>query len=182
MNKLITLATLAGLTCSSIALANSNLPNSTTVGPYVGIRGDIAILGGPGSDAFKVGPIFGAQVGYKWNRMRLEAAFSYLWNNASYFNDAALHMTNVMANVYFDINTGTRFTPFIGGGIGVTNMWVKSHHIAFPTKSKLAYQGIAGLAFKLNKNIALEASYRYLNWSEFSGSQNLVQVGVNYYF
>lgn len=33
---------------------------------------------------------------------------------------------NVMLNAYYDFNTGTKFTPYVGGGIGLAHLKASS--------------------------------------------------------
>ena len=80
----------------------------------------------------------------------------------------------IMLNVLRDFDMGSRFTPYIGGGIGfadVDNDIIGSNAagvpvapltIAYGTNSRtFAYQGIAGVAVDLAESLALDLSYRY---------------------
>jgi outer membrane protein OmpA-like peptidoglycan-associated protein len=83
-------------------------------------------------------------------------------------SDASGHLRNVyaMANGYYDFDTGTRFTPYLGAGAGYS--WVDAFHIATVDNRELnsqrgefAYQGIAGLATSLDSHWVLTTDYRY---------------------
>jgi outer membrane protein OmpA-like peptidoglycan-associated protein len=74
-------------------------------------------------------------------------------------------------NGFYDLNTGTPFTPYIGGGIGVgffhaslTGNTPAGHAITAYSGSDttFAYQGIAGVSYALSPNLSLTADYRYL--------------------
>ncbi|CAK0758975.1 Outer membrane protein OmpA-like peptidoglycan-associated protein [Azospirillaceae bacterium] len=74
---------------------------------------------------------------------------------------------SIMGNVLYDFNTGTPFTPYIGAGVGmgVVSARLTGTNFASPvykgTDSDLAYQGIAGASYEINKNLSLTADYRY---------------------
>jgi len=86
--------------------------------------------------------------------------------------------TKLMFNGYKDIITIKGFTPFIGGGLGVSTLNEKANgyvvtredglHIPLnTTKSKivhrLSYKLTAGTHFKLSDNIRMELSYNFIN-------------------
>ena len=71
-----------------------------------------------------------------------------------------------MVNLWYDINTGTRFTPYVGGGIGVARisldkLTVGGVEIADDHDHVFAYQLGAGVAYALTPKISLTADYRY---------------------
>ena len=75
-----------------------------------------------------------------------------------------------MLNGYYDFNTCTRWTPYIGAGVGVAMLKLTSNEIWEDGKYKVndksynvAWQIGAGVAYDLTKNIALDAGYRYIN-------------------
>lgn len=97
--------------------------------------------------------------------------------NAPY--DGQLNNTNLFANAYYDMNTNTRFTPYVGAGIGIA--FVTADKIGVfsnggfidGTETELAYQGIAGVSAKLDKNWSLTADYRYIRTAEPSFKNTL---------
>ncbi|WP_431857170.1 OmpA family protein [Azospirillum sp.] len=72
--------------------------------------------------------------------------------------------TGLMANILYDIHTGTPFTPYLGIGAGAAHV---KHDFGFGTLSAsdadwvFAYQGIAGVAYNVTPNLAITADYRY---------------------
>ena len=83
-----------------------------------------------------------------------------------------------MLNGYKDIVTIKGFTPFIGGGIGVSTLNEKATgyvvteedqlHIPLEsTKSnsvrRISYKLTVGTHFKLDDNVTMEVSYNYIN-------------------
>jgi len=76
-----------------------------------------------------------------------------------------LSTTFVMANVFYDFNTGGRLTPFIGGGAGIgfvdVNYAPSGVAIIQDDATEFAYQGVAGVAYEVSPAIELLLAYRY---------------------
>lgn len=71
---------------------------------------------------------------------------------------------SLMMNAYYDIDTNTAFTPYVGGGIGYARL-KGSVDSRFGELSKssdeFAWQLGAGVAYALNDNVSLDLGYRY---------------------
>jgi opacity protein-like surface antigen len=86
---------------------------------------------------------------------------------ASVSADGDVQVLSFMLNTYFDIDTGTALTPFIGGGIGVAKIDAEIRARGSVSESVsdddvvFAYQGIVGVAYAINANTSLDLSYRY---------------------
>ncbi|MCU0818829.1 MAG: acyloxyacyl hydrolase [Beijerinckiaceae bacterium] len=81
-----------------------------------------------------------------------------------------------LANVYVDLGTWHRITPFVGGGIGFATMMTSSvRDTGFggfaggsgtapsKTETRFAWAIHAGLGYDLTANLKAEAAYRYLH-------------------
>jgi len=73
--------------------------------------------------------------------------------------------TYLLANLWFDLDTGSGFTPYIGGGLGAGYITVDG---TIPTVATIdlsgwgwAYQVGAGVKFDVADNIALDLGYRF---------------------
>ena len=108
----------------------------------------------------------------------------------------------LMLNGYYDIPTGTAFTPYVGAGVGVarlkTTVKDQDDEGAFKDKlsaTNLAYQLGAGVAYELTENWALDLGYRYADYgsykkafdgddykSKFSVQSHNVYFGARYTF
>lgn len=81
--------------------------------------------------------------------------------------DGSASATYLLANVWFDIPTGSGFTPYIGGGLGAA--YVKATGtLPAPLNDEIdlegwgwAYQVGAGVKVDVADNIALDLGYRY---------------------
>ena len=84
-----------------------------------------------------------------------------------------LNVLSTMVNAYYDFNTGTPFTPYLGAGIGDASLMAKGiknkstgDKILDNNALVFAYQGIAGVSYALNDHIALNADYRYFGTTQ----------------
>jgi opacity protein-like surface antigen len=138
------------------------------------------------SDSF---PLIECGIGYKFdNGIRLEAVFDYYFlfrtteisTNPNYdiFKISTKSKADsLMFNVYKDIVTIGKFTPFVGGGIGVAHLKEcatgyavsPEDNVIYPlaTISKkrvqFAYKLTVGTDIKLSNKITGEISYNYFN-------------------
>jgi len=72
-----------------------------------------------------------------------------------------------MANGYYDIDTGTSVTPYLGAGLGYASTKVRFNPsgvgIADDSDGSFAWQLIGGLGYQLSDTIELYADYRYFD-------------------
>ncbi len=72
---------------------------------------------------------------------------------------------NGMVNVLYDFKTGTPFTPYLGAGLGAARVSLEASPVGASriddSDSAFAYQGIAGVGYRLNENAQVFADYRY---------------------
>lgn len=123
---------------------------------------------------FKPGFAGGLSLGYKFeNNIRVEGEFAFRRNVLRSFNGQnlathsvkmAVETYSVMGNVLYDFDLCSDWTPYIGFGLGYAQNKAKVDHKNFDLSFKddgFAYQGIAGVSYKIcNKtNVGLE--YRY---------------------
>lgn len=77
----------------------------------------------------------------------------------------AASVRSAMINGYYDIDTGTNFFPYIGGGIGAGSLRVSANPTGNTSVSSrdtgLALQGIAGLGYQFDRNWSGSLEYRY---------------------
>jgi outer membrane autotransporter protein len=121
-------------------------------------------------------------------RAELEyAAFSkakangYLWSGNSISHSQQAQ--TLFLNAYYDIATGTKFTPYVGVGLGAAFIKAKGNFFSgvynYPidsrTATNFAWNIGLGLGYQITNNIALDASYRYVDlgkantkWTEYS--------------
>jgi OmpA-OmpF porin, OOP family len=115
----------------------------------------------------------GISAGYGFaNGIRLEGEAGYRRNGVNEFNfsmgsvplDGHESMWDFMANTYYDIPTGSRWTPYVGGGIGLGILQIAASSAggsADASGDVFAYQAIAGIGYQLTDRINLGVEYRY---------------------
>lgn len=74
----------------------------------------------------------------------------------------------VFSNFYFDLNNSSRFTPFIGGGIG--GAFVENE--LGLRDAALAYQGRAGVAYDFGGGLSFDVEYIYMRTNDLSFGPN----------
>jgi opacity protein-like surface antigen len=133
------------------------------------------------------------------NPMRMEIEFMHMKNDLdqlSYdnaygnFNEGDMKTQAFMLNGYYDVDTGSAWTPYIGVGAGWAKLALNTP--AFPVSDNdnvFSYQFIGGVAYAFNENWSLDAEYRFLGTgdAEISGADydlnsNNLMLGVRYSF
>ena len=120
----------------------------------------------------------GGAVGYDFGDFRADAEFSYLSagfrhggkvdeNNKA---DDTLTVMAIMANGFFDLDTGTPFFPYIGIGAGAVNLSVTlkdDETSQFDgTGWGFGYQANLGVAYQVIDEIALTLGYKFFGTLE----------------
>jgi len=101
----------------------------------------------------------------------------------------------LLGNVWFDVDTGSGFTPYIGGGVGAAAVALSLYDGNWETDGTgFAYQLGAGVQVDVADNITLDLGYRYkavpdltLNnsnddWQNFALSPHVFQAGLAFNF
>ena len=131
-----------------------------------------------------------AAAGYAFGALRLEAEFSYTATDLGYWNWQArdaqgrilnqtfvlqrLNATGLTANLWYDIDTGTVFSPFLGAGAGALFLfaneaeWLVSQGSAglqnyeslWATGFALTYHLGAGVGVEVGAGVAMSLGYR----------------------
>jgi outer membrane autotransporter protein len=85
---------------------------------------------------------------------------------------------SVFLNVFFDINTGTQFTPYVGGGLGVAIIDTDGNYkvtedgntlfdnSASNSETNFAFNLAAGVGYDVSDNFTLDLGYRYADFGE----------------
>ena len=116
----------------------------------------------------------GGALGYKYGMFRIEGEIAYRQNDFERFRvgaikaDAAgdIDALSAMANVYFDFENHTAWTPFIGAGAGWANIDVDGLNVSgFVTEGGdddgFAYQFIGGFGYEVSEALTANLEYRY---------------------
>ncbi len=139
----------------------------------------------------KSGGTFGGEIGYNFAGMGVpvRAEVEYLYHNQ--FKVTATNATSggstgafsskidihtVFANLYYDINTGTAFTPYVGAGLGVAwvnqkvastfNGWTPGTMDGNFDTTNFAWNVGAGVGYSLTDHIVIDLGYRYTSFGD----------------
>lgn len=169
-----------------VLLAGLLILGSTTsalaAGPYLGVSGGASFTHEsdekePGfSSTVEYDTGFGVNVsaGYNFAPARVEFEFGYKKADvdkvesggfSAPVTDADIRVMSYMVNAYYDIDTKSAVTPYLGVGIGAVNGELRSPGFK-EDDTVFGYQVIAGAAINLNKNVAFDLSYRLLGAAE----------------
>jgi opacity protein-like surface antigen len=117
-----------------------------------------------------------AGIGYDFGAIRTELTYGYTRaslndvniNNSNYnfSSSGIINKNDVLASLYWDIATGSRFTPYIGGGIGYTNLSTPSVTIdgfrsGSANRGLFGWQAKVGVSYATtyNTDVYLEGTY-----------------------
>lgn len=85
----------------------------------------------------------------------------------------------VMWNSYYDLDTGTKFTPYIGVGIGYANIKEKAgvanqydSQSAKDSEDNFAWNISTGVSYEISSNMDAELGYRYTDYGSVKNSEN----------
>ena len=99
-------------------------------------------------------------------------------NESIVVESGSLKMLGMMANVWYDIDTGSAFIPYLGGGVGVGQITLDTRSHAklggvsrrqvFPASSAsaFAFQAGAGVGYDVGAGVAISLGYRLSGTTE----------------
>ena len=127
------------------------------------------------------GFVAGGAAGYDFGDFRTGAEFSYQSANFLHADkidddtkaDDNLTVMAILANGFFDLDTGTPFVPFIGIGVGAVNLSVKLNESEEAPKPHFegsgwgfGYQANVGVAYEIVDAVALTLGYKFFGTLE----------------
>lgn len=157
---------------------------------------------------FDTGVIASVAGGHTFGGFRAEGELAYIQNDVSSLEafgtslDATgdVGVTALMANVYYDFNTDSKWKPYIGAGIGYSNISIDNLGasgvvIADDSAGAFAYQLKAGIGYAFTDSLDGTLGYRFFgtadaDFVDTSGFQfnsdglqtNIIEIGVRYRF
>lgn len=169
---------------------------------------DSALPGATGTLSADSGYAFGGALGRQFGSgFRAELEVNYRQNDLDDLSIAAFGLAATgkldgdvstlagMANLLYDIQLGTRITPYIGGGLGLASVNVDIDSVGGTTTAfddseiVFAWQGMAGLRFRLTDRISIRGGYRLFSTSdpEFGTTEgeyqsHNIEAGLTYNF
>lgn len=188
-------------------LLMASTTSALAAGPYIGATGgvsiihdgDISVTGiGTAEAEYDAGFGFNITAGYNFEPARLEFEFGY--KNADMdkisgpggslsVSDTEVSVMSFMVNALYDFKTKSAFTPYVGAGLGILNGELEEQGYE-ADDTQFGYQLIVGAAYNINKNLAIDLSYRFQHApSDFSNEgvdieymSSNIMAGIRYNF
>lgn len=143
-----------------------------------------------------LGGSFAAGVSTKVNGGAVRAELEYNKNADAkkthnlYGVNTKIESQSLMINGYYDIDTGSKLTPYVGAGIGYAKIKGKVLESSYSEDgNNFAWQVGAGVGYALNDKVSLDAGYRYVDYGDFTkdelkweSSAHELYVGARYAF
>jgi opacity protein-like surface antigen len=142
-------------------------------GYYVSGEGGVSLLpnlqlksgGTTPHENFDTGYAYGGAVGYDMgNGARVELDALHQQSSLSSISgtpaNGHLQSTSLMVNGQYDLMQGTKFTPYVGVGVGTQNVGA-SINGAHDSDWKPAYQAEAGLRTNISDKVSVFGEYRF---------------------
>lgn len=135
-------------------------------------------------------PVVGAAFGMELpHNLRAEVEYNYRFEAEDTVKGAKTKVTahTIMVNGMYDFKNKTAFTPYIGGGIGVAIWDAEAKRAGTKLYDDdgfdLAFSGLAGVSYDVNRNIALDLTTKYTYMDAAKGSHNIdALLGMRYRF
>ena len=150
------------------------------------VTGNFSVLGVPVNGSYSLGGGFAGEIGVGYDFGLVRSEVTYTYNNANIntgtlsalgltgsaaISNGNVNTNSVLASAYIDIPTKSRWVPYVGGGIGYTNVgWgAYSATVAGITATQVAgnqgvfgYQAKLGLSYLAAKNadVFVEGTYQ----------------------
>jgi len=159
--------------------AGYNYLHDNGVGPESGSQADLTHDGG-----YSVG----IALGYAWERVRVEAAYTFSNNavdklivdNGFAHASGEVQTSSYMANAYYEFPEFRDWwiTPYVGGGVGVVSVAAEEIQVLTSTpalaagtviddsQAALGWQIMLGTAIHLSKRTTLDVGYRFFQTTE----------------
>ena len=154
-------------------ISNSYGQEGSYVSGHIGLNAlDDAMLSVPGLISidmeFDPGFAIGGTLGYDFGDTRLETELAYRSNDIDKFSgvggsidgDGDFSTLSLMINGFYEVENETKFTPYIGGGIGFANVKLELFD-EDDDETVFAYQLGLGIGYEINESVTLDLGYRY---------------------
>jgi opacity protein-like surface antigen len=155
------------------------LPSLAHAEWYAGADGGVNFLqdsdltssdGYSGKGASKTGYVLQAEGGYSFGGPRVEGEIAYRNSGIKSLTNSDGTMSghtsalSFMTNGIYQFLPKQAWHPFVGAGIGIARIgidWQDRNSTVSDTDWVFAYQGMAGVAYDINKTWEVKAQYRY---------------------
>lgn len=201
---LAALALLCPLALATPGLAEEQVPDPKGFYATLGlgaswpqdVTGNTNILGVSADGSYSLSGGFAGEIGAGYDFGPVRAELTYSYNNASLssisgsvlginlgsaaINNGSVNTNSVLASAYVDIPTKSRWVPYVGGGLGYTNVgWGSYSATVFGvpvtqsagSQGVLGYQAKVGLSYLASSNADVFVEGTYQGTTGFSVDQ-----------
>jgi opacity protein-like surface antigen len=84
-----------------------------------------------------------------------------------------------LVNGYYDIDTGTKFRPYVGAGVGIAQVKLDKG-LTHGDDTGLAYQLKTGVSYAINDRLSAQVGYRYLGVNDVHIGQGVGRIDGDY--
>lgn len=202
---LTTLATITVLTAPMYSMANDDaFYLKANIGIGMNLDSDVDNISGTTDSAkitYDAGFTGSLAAGYDFaNPLRMELELIrqksdleiFTYNNIyGNLNEGDLKKHSLMVNVFYDVDTGSAWTPFVGAGLGWSRIDIDApgFNSSDSDDDVFAYQFIGGVAYAINEQWSVDAQYRFkgtsdatIDGADFNVNSNDVMVGLRFSF
>ena len=98
---------------------------------------------------------------------------------------AEVESQSLMFNAYYDIDTNSKFTPYVGAGVGYAKIKGKLKSPVLSddmSDTNFAWQVGAGVGYELTENVTMDAGYRYADYGDFSEYDSKLDVSAHEFY
>lgn len=178
------------LALAGAVIVTGNAEGWSRDGVYAGVKAGATQPQNQSFEAeYDTGFTGGAFVGKKMGNYRAELEGIYEQSDAEILGaiEGKTKFSGAMVNGLYDFKNASRFTPYVGAGIGYGKVRYSSDTAGVDSSSEdtLAYQGIAGVGYELNPCWTLTGEYRYLGTTKAGDTRyqsHSALAGVRYSF
>lgn len=124
----------------------------------------------------------GVAAGRSYGNLRFEAELtsrfsqdfvtdSFMQPTPTFFYDTKVKSTNLMLNAFWDFPNSSKWTPFVGAGIGAAYIDIETDDTVVSgdeSETNFAYQVGFGTSYDLGSGSAVELGYRYVDMGDVS--------------
>ena len=140
--------------------------------------------------------VFGASFAYGVKTGPVRTELELNWHDDAESKDDGdkfkVENNSIMLNAYYDIETGTKFTPYVGAGLGMARLKLKGADVS-ESSNEFVWQLGLGVSYAATDNVSVDLGYRYVDngsfsWTDgaerikFSSDSNEFYLGVRYAF
>jgi opacity protein-like surface antigen len=114
------------------------------------------------------------------NGFRTDAELLYSEADAKTGQTGKMKTLAGLLNAYYDFTTGTKFQPFVGAGVGISQVKLDGQPF-HGDDTGFAYQLTTGVAYPITDKLSAQIAYRYLGVNDVKVGSELARIRGDYH-